>query len=591
MDDYYAGRKYGLPITSPVADNGCFKEDVDLFAGEHVFKANARITQVLAEHGRLLAAETVQHSYPHCWRHKSPVIFRATPQWFFSLDGQGLRAAALDAVAQVRWTPAWGERRIHGMVSERGDWCISRQRTWGSPIAVFVDKETGAPHPETPRLLEAAAQKIEQQGIDAWFELDPAELLGAAAARYEKATDTLDVWFDSGVTHATVLERDPRLGFPADLYLEGSDQHRGWFQSSLLTAVGMRGQAPYRNVLTHGFAVDAKGMKMSKSAGNVVSPQQVTKTLGADVLRLWTAAADYRNEMSVSDEILKRMADAYRRIRNTARYLLANLHGFDPVRHLQDADALPALDRWALAQTHALQEEIRRAYEDYQFHVIYQKLHHYCIVTLGNFYLDVIKDRMYTLQEDSPARRSAQTAMFHIIEALTRWLAPILSFTADEIWQHLPGKRGASVFLEEWYDGLPAGDAAPYWDHILQAREDAGRELERLRVAGDIGSGLDARVDLYCDGDFAEALRRPGDELRFIFITSYAEVGAAAERPPDAAPGALDGLWLKAAAVDFDKCARCWHRREDVGAAPDHPELCGRCLLNVTGEGEVRRFA
>ena len=591
VDDFNVGRKYGLPVSNPVADNGCFRDDTELFAGEHVFKANSHIIEVLIDRMHLLVETTVLHSYPHCWRHKSPVIFRATPQWFFSMDARELRAGALAAIDQVRWTPDWGRQRIHDMVNERTDWCISRQRTWGVPIAVFIDRQSGDLHPDSARLVEAVAQKIEQTGIDGWFDLDAGELLGEEGGRYEKVTDILDVWFDSGVTHATVLEADERLAFPADLYLEGSDQHRGWFQSSLLTSVGIRKQAPYRGVLTHGFTVDAKGMKMSKSLGNVIAPQQVMQTLGADILRLWVSATDYRGEMNVSDEILKRMSDAYRRIRNTARYLLANLDRFDP-----DTDCVPAgdmleLDKWVLLETVRLQEQIVRAYGEFQFHLIYQKLHHFCVVTLGSFYLDIIKDRMYTLQRRSPARRSAQTAMYHIAEALVRWLAPVLSFTADEIWRHLPGPRAESVFLEEWYRDFPAVTIEEHWPRVIKVREEASRDLEHLRTAGAIGSSLDAEVEIYCDAPLRTALDYLGDELRFVFITSRVDVCGAEDRPDEARQSELDGLWIRVTASPFGKCVRCWHHCEDVGVDPAHPELCGRCVLNVDGAGETRRFA
>ena len=591
VDDYNVGVQYGLPVTNPVADNGCFREDTELFAGEHVFKANSHIIEALIDRKRLLVETTVRHSYPHCWRHKSPVIFRTTPQWFFSMDAQGLRAGAVKAISRVHWTPDWGRRRIHDMVSERGDWCISRQRTWGVPIAVFVDRETDKLHPDTPRLIEAAAQKIEETGIDAWFELDAAELLGADAERYRKVTDILDVWFDSGVTHATVLGRDERLGYPADLYLEGSDQHRGWFQSSLLTSVGINRQAPYRGVLTHGFTVDAKGMKMSKSLGNVIAPQKVMQTLGADILRLWVSATDYRGEMNVSDEILKRMADAYRRIRNTARYLLSNLDRFDPAAECVPGEDLLELDKWVLVETARLQEQVIRAYGEFQFHLIYQKLHHYCVVTLGSFYLDIIKDRMYTLQRDSLPRRSAQTAIYHIAEAFVRWLAPVLSFTADEIWQHLPGRRSESVFLEEWYRDIPDVSITDHWSGVIKARDEVSRELERLRTEGAIGSSLDAEVKLYCNGAIRSALDYPGNELRYVFITSRADVYGDAERPDDARQSELEGLWIKVTASTHGKCVRCWHRCEDIGVDPAHPELCGRCVLNVDGAGETRHFS
>jgi len=393
QEDYVAGSRYDLPVENPVDSRGCFLPETPLFGGEHVFNANAHVIEMLKAHGALLREEAVHHSYPHCWRHKTPIIFRATPQCFISMDQRGLRAAALAAIRQVHWMPGWGEARIESMVNHRPDWCVSRQRTWGVPITLFVHRHSGELHPRTVTLMETIARRVEEAGIDAWFDLEVQELLGEEAAQYEKVTDILDVWFDSGVSHACVLARLEQLACPADLYLEGSDQHRGWFQSSLLTSVAMHQAPPYKAVLTHGFTVDAAGHKMSKSLGNVIAPQKVVNTLGADIVRLWVAATDYRGEMSVSDEILKRMADAYRRIRNTARFLLANLNGFDPAAHLMAPGEMLALDQWIVARTGQLQEELRQAYEDYEFHLIYQQVHNFCAVTLGSFYLDIIKDR------------------------------------------------------------------------------------------------------------------------------------------------------------------------------------------------------
>ncbi|MEQ8938530.1 MAG: isoleucine--tRNA ligase, partial [Gammaproteobacteria bacterium] len=436
QDDYVVGQKYNLPVDNPVGGNGCFLPDTEFFAGEHVFKANAKVIDVLEEKGMLLHQEQFGHSYPHCWRHKTPIIFRATPQWFISMDANGLREQAKESIRNVKWKPAWGEERIHGMIENRPDWCISRQRTWGVPIAVFIHNETQELHPDTANLIEQVSQKIEQEGIDAWFDLDEKELLGDDADNYSKVTDTLDVWFDSGVTHDTVLQADDRLQFPANLYLEGSDQHRGWFQSSLLTSVAINnGAGPYKNVVTHGFTVDAKGMKMSKSKGNVVAPQKVMNMLGADILRLWVAATDYRTEMGVSDEILKRMADAYRRFRNTARYLLSNLEGFDPEQNMVAYKDMLDLDKWAIEHAWRLQQKLIKDYDNFDFHMIYQALHQFCVVDMGGFYLDIVKDRQYTTGKDSLARRSTQTAMYHLVEMLSRWFAPILSFTADEIWK------------------------------------------------------------------------------------------------------------------------------------------------------------
>ncbi len=599
QEDYVAGQQYGLPVDNPVGPDGRFLPGTPLFAGEPVLEANDHVIEVLRERGALLQAERLTHSYPHCWRHKTPIIFRATAQWFIAMDRQGLREDALREIGQVAWHPDWGEARIRGMVQNRPDWCISRQRNWGVPIPLFVHRQTGELHPDTPRLVEAVAQRVAERGIDAWFELDPAELLGDEAEQYEKARDTLDVWFDSGVTHHSVLRQRPELGFPADLYLEGSDQHRGWFQSSLLTSVAMHGRAPYRAVLTHGFTVDAKGQKMSKSRGNVVAPQQVIQTLGADILRLWVASCDTSREMTVSDEILKRMADAYRRIRNTARFLLANLNGFDPARHAVPLDGLVALDRWIVAHAHTLQQRILGHYEAYQFHHIHQEVLNFCTVELGSFYLDVIKDRQYTTPADSHARRSTQTAMHHVLEALVRWLAPVLAFTSEEIWRHMPGERPESVLFSQWYEGLaplpaddPLGEA--FWHQILAVREAVNRVLERLRNEKVIGANLDAEVDLYADDPLRERLATLGEELRFVLITSEARVHPLADAPAGADTATLpDGsrLAIAARASEHPKCVRCWHHRPDVGSHPAHPELCGRCVENIEGQGEVRRYA
>ena len=597
LEDYLVGQRYQLAVDNPVGGDGRFIEGTPLFAGLNIFAANEQVVETLKTRGALLLATRFSHSYPHCWRHKTPVIFRATPQWFIGMEQQQLRTQALAAIHSVRWTPDWGQSRIEGMVSNRPDWCISRQRTWGVPITLLVHKDTNALHPRTAELIEQVAQRIEHSGIDAWFELAPADLLTAdEAADYIKVTDTLDVWFDSGVTHAAVLARRAELTDPADLYLEGSDQHRGWFQSSLLTAVAIHGRAPYRQVLTHGFTVDQAGRKMSKSLGNVVKPQQVMKTLGADIIRLWVAATDYRAEMNVSDEILKRTADSYRRLRNTARFLLANLNGFDPAQHLVAATDLLALDRWVVDRAYQLQHEIISAYTDYQFHLIVQKLHHFCVVDLGGFYLDVIKDRQYTTPTDSLARRSCQTAMYHLIEAMSRWLAPILSFTADEIWSYIPGDRAPSVFTATWYASLFALDAQDAldrhaWQQVLAVRTAIAKRLEEARVAGQIGSGLDAEVTLYGSSELGAALAPLGDELRFVLIVSAAQLLPLEAAPATALTTELEGLQVEVSASPAAKCVRCWHHRPDVGTDPEHPQLCGRCVENVAGAGEQRRWA
>jgi len=597
LEDYLVGRRYGLAVDNPVGGDGRFLPDTPLFAGVRVFAANQQVIDTLQDRGTLLHQARIGHSYPHCWRHKSPVIFRATPQWFIAMDQEGLRTAVLREIASVRWMPDWGQSRIEGMVRNRPDWCISRQRTWGLPIPLLVHKESGEPHPDTPDLIEQVARRVEGKGIDAWFELEPEDLLGAEeGARYEKVPDTLDVWFDSGVTHACVLEPRADLRAPADLYLEGSDQHRGWFQSSLLTSVALYDRVPYAQVLTHGFTVDAKGEKMSKSKGNIVRPQDVMKTLGADIIRLWVAATDYRGEMGVSDEILKRTADAYRRIRNTVRFLLANLDGFDPTANLVPASDMIALDRWAVDRGHRLQQDIVRAYGNYQFHLIYQKIHNFCVVDMGGFYLDVIKDRQYTTQVDGLPRRSCQSALYHIVEAMSRWLAPILSFTAEEIWQYLPGERTDSIFLETWYPNLftftPDTDLdRQLWERILEVRDQVSKHLEAARTAGAIGSSLDAELDLYCEPELAAALAQLEDELRFVLITSYARVHPLEARPADARDTGRPGLAVRVVSSDHAKCVRCWHHRADVGSDSEYPDLCGRCVTNIAGDGEARRFA
>ena len=593
QDDYIIGREYNLSVDSPVDGAGVFYPETPLVGGIHVNEANNAIIEIMRENGALMRVDKLEHSYPHCWRHKTPIIFRATPQWFFSMDARGLRENTLHEIDKVKFTPAWGQQRIRGMVAERPDWCISRQRTWGVPITVFIHKESGELHPRTPEIIEQVAAMVEQEGIDAWFELDVENLLGKEAGQYDKVTDTLDVWFDSGVTHFTVLMPDERLQYPADLYLEGSDQHRGWFQSSMLTSVGINNIAPYKGVLTHGFFVDAEGRKMSKSLGNAVEPQKVIKTLGADILRLWVAATDYRGEMSVSEEILKRMADAYRRIRNTARYLLANLDGFDPSQHCVRDEELLELDQWVVAGARKLQDRIINHYDNYEFHQIYQSLHHYCGVTLSSFYLDIIKDRMYTTRKDSPARRSAQTAMYHITEAFVRWIAPILSFTADEIWRHLPGEHSNSVFLEEWYTGFPDSSSQydAVWSLVIPVRDEVTKELEKLRASGVIGSSLDAEVEIYCNGSSRNLLEQLEDELRFVFITSDARILDSESAPDATSKTLIDGIRIRAHASDHEKCTRCWHHCEDVGSDAAHPELCGRCVKNIAGEGENRRYA
>src|SRR5450631_4137802 len=593
LEDYIVGLRYNLEIDNPVGGDGRFLPSTPLFAGEQVFDANAHVIKVLIENGRLLKDEPHHHSYPHCWRHKTPVIFRATPQWFISMEQAGLRKAALEAISHVDWMPTWGEQRITSMIAARPDWCVSRQRTWGVPIPLFVDKVSGELHPRTPELIAEVAKLVERDGIDAWFDLDASAQLGVDLNQYDKATDVMDVWFDSGVVHHCVSVIRPEITAPSDLYLEGSDQHRGWFHSSLLTSVAMHGRAPYRGVLTHGFTVDEKGRKMSKSIGNTLVPQKLTSTLGADVVRLWIAATDYANEMSVSDEILKRMADSYRRMRNTLRFLLGNMHGFDPTEHAVPFDELVAIDQWIIGKAFKLQNDVVTAYRNYEFHDIYQKIHNFCVVELGGFYLDIIKDRLYTTGAQSMPRRSAQTVMFHIASAMVRWLAPILSFTAEEAWSFLPGKRNESVFLSDWHR-FPVGAeraADIDWPALIALKADVARELERLRSAGAIGAPLEAEVSVFAPAGQAQRYAALHDELRFLLITNQARVVETDAPPADAVQTEAEGVWIEVKPTAQPKCVRCWHLRSDVGVDPRHPELCARCIVNVEGPGEERRFA
>jgi isoleucyl-tRNA synthetase len=596
QDDYIVGRRYNLPVVNPVLGDGRFQPDTPLVGGMKLDDASRLIIETLQGSGHLLHHAPLEHSYPHCWRHKTPVIFRATPQWFISMDKKGLRANALRDIPKVQWIPAWGQQRIAGMIETRPDWCISRQRTWGVPIALFVHEQTGELHPRTQELIAKVAALVEVGGIDAWFDLQAADLLGSEAADYRKVTDVMDVWADSGVSFECVGKERPEIAAPVEMYLEGSDQHRGWFHSSLLMSEALHERAPYKSVLTYGFTVDDKGRKMSKSLGNVVAPDKVMSTLGADVLRLWVAATDYTSEMSCSDEILKRMSDSYRRIRNTVRYLLGSLQGFDPVEHAVPLDQLVSLDAWALRRTAALQEEVVAAFRDYQFHLVYQRVHNFCVNDLGGLYLDVLKDRLYTTPAESPARRSAQTAIFHIAHAMVRWLAPILSFTAEEIWQHVPRAEGdpQSVFLATWYavPAVPAGSID--WERLIAARQAVQRELEKLRDAGAIGAPLEAAVDLYALPEEAHALSVLGDELRFLTITSSARVHEVTSAPEGAVAAengstVLPGLWVRAQRSAGTKCVRCWHLTEDTGIDPAHPLLCGRCAGNVGGRPETRR--
>lgn len=595
LEDFHAAKSLNLELLTPVRDDGTFAETVSVVAGLHVEKAGPVIADYLAEKGRLVHKARLEHSYPHCWRHKTPVIYRATPQWFIRMQGEGLLETARQAVeTSIQFTPTWGKNRLAAMLEDRPDWCISRQRNWGVPITVFVHQETSQLHPDTQQLFETIAQRIEQGGINAWFDLDPAEFLGEDAADYRKVTDVLDVWFDSGTTHASVLGRREGLHFPADLYLEGSDQHRGWFQSSLLTSVAIHGCAPYKGLLTHGFTVDQDGRKMSKSLGNVIPPQDVMNTLGADILRLWIASTDFTKEMTVSHEILNRTSDTYRRIRNTARFLLANMAGFDPATDQVANDDLVSLDAEMIRRTTELASKIMGHYARYEFSEVTQALHHFCVDDLGGFYLDIVKDRQYTLKPDSHARKSCQTALYWITDALVRWMAPILSFTAQEIWEAMPGERPHQFVFAVTEADLPEanGRAQVNWQLIQSAKESVNQAIEVARNDGLVKGSLSAEVALYADGSVFDALTALGDEIRFVTITSEVDLYPLSEAPDGAVTDSVcPQLAVVVKATESEKCERCWHHRPDVGSVSAHPALCTRCVDNVEGTGEERTFA
>lgn len=595
VDDYKVGLLYNLKVDNPVGGNGVYLPTAPIFAGEHIYKANPKIIAALSEAGKLWAHVAIKHSYPHCWRHKTPIIFRATPQWFISMDEHGLRQDALNAIENdISFVPDWGKNRIESMIEGRPDWCISRQRTWGVPIPFFVHKDTNELHPRTAELIEDVAKLIEQEGIDGWFNREAKDFIGADAEHYNAVRDTLDVWFDSGTTHYAVLRQREELTDPADLYLEGSDQHRGWFQSSLLTSIAINKRAPYKALLTHGFVVDEKGRKMSKSIGNVITPQDIIKDMGADGLRFWIASADYRYEMTAGKEIFNRASDGYRRIRNTLRFLLANLNGFTPSSDALPVDQLIALDQYILQRASDVQKTIQQAYEEMNFHIVASALTNFCINDLGGFYLDIIKDRQYTSKADSQARHSAQTALYHLVQAFVRWMAPILSFTAQEAWPLIPDQTEKYVFTTEWYD-IPVASTANLiseadWQTLISVKSAVNKQIEAGRNAKLIGSNLSAKVELWANAELKAILDQLDNELRFVLITSTVMVNTF-----DAAQGEsteIEGLRVKVSAAEGEKCARCWHVLPDVNTHAAHLGLCSRCIINLpTGQGEERKYA
>jgi len=589
QEDYELGLKEGLEIYNPVDNHGKYISTLEFFGGQQVFAANQSVIDKLIEVGALLQTSKISHSYPHCWRCKKPIIFRATEQWFISMKANDLRGKALAAIDQVQWIPKWGRERIHGMIENRPDWCVSRQRSWGVPITAFSCTACGE-YVADGKLMDHVAGLFKEHSSDVWFDWSAEQLLPAGtvcpkcgAAAFEKENDILDVWFDSGVSHAAVLEANPKLSSPADLYLEGSDQHRGWFHSSLLESVGTRGRAPYKSVLTHGFVLDGKGYKMSKSLGNVVAPEDVIKKFGADVLRLWCSAQDYRDDTRISEEILTRVSEAYRRIRNTCRYILGSISDFDPASHAVNPAEMPEIDRWALHQLEMLKERVLNAYQDFAFHVIYQDVNAFCTVEMSSFYLDILKDRMYTSKADSLSRRSAQTVLHEILDTLLRLLAPVLSFTADEAWQHMPARKEQSVHLAafpvlhpEWKNE----SLVDRWNRIMQVRADVSKALELARAAKTIGHSLDAAVTINAPAELLEFLREYEAELQSIFIVSKVTLVAAISGDCWSSEN-IAGLQVQVTAAPGVKCERCWCYSEELGSHADHPAICPKCTAAV----------
>ena len=588
IDDYVVGSKYNLPVENPVDEYGKFKRDVPHVAGLSVWDSNTVIIALLKSKNALVFDEKYTHSYPHCWRHKIPIIFRATHQWFIGMNNKNnnqhsLRNLSDDAVSNTNFFPSWGKARLETMIKNRPDWCVSRQRNWGVPITMFLHKETSEPHPDTLLFFEKIAKMIEKDGIDAWFNLDIQNFLGKDAKDYKKVSDTLDVWFDSGTTHESVLLQRDDLSPQADLYLEGSDQHRGWFQSSLLTSCAMNEKAPYKALLTHGFVVDGQGYKMSKSKGNVIAPQKIMDQYGADILRLWVATTDYSGELNISDEILKRVADSYRRIRNTLRFLCANLEDFDYKKNLVEPNEMLSLDRFAIYKVDELQSVILDHYEKFEFYLAIQKFVAFCSEELGGFHLDILKDRLYTTSEDSFARRSAQTSLYHISHSLMRVMAPVLSFTAHELWEVLCNEKDHSIFTDYWYElpkhGLSNEDIND-WNNIIKVRAEVNKRIEEVRESGKIGSSLQAQLRINANKDIMESLTRFKDDLKFIFISSDVTINLHD-----------DDLNIEATPSPYKKCERCWHYAESVGQNKEHPSICKRCISNLFGSGEVRIHA
>ena len=592
IDDFELGKKFNLDVINPIQGNGVFSGIPEELNGIHVYKLDDHIIEILKRENRLLSQNKFKHSYPHCWRTKTPLIYRATPQWFVSMHKNNLLEKTLNKLPEVSWMPAWGEARIKGMLSDRPDWCISRQRKWGVPITMLINKKTGEPHSNSSIIFSRVVKLVEEHGIEKWFDLKIEDLIDNPED-YEKVTDTLDVWFDSGSSHAAVLEKIHDLEFPADLYLEGSDQHRGWFQSSILTSVAISDSVPYKSAMTHGFTVDAKGNKMSKSKGNVIAPQKIIDRFGSDILRLWVASTDCSSEMNVSEEILNRTSDKYRKIRNTIRFLLSNISDYDPQKFSNSSIQIE-LDKWIIKKAVETQKDIRKYYDQYNFHLMTQVIHSFCVNELGSFYLDVIKDRQYTCKKDSKERTSAQQSMFFLTKMLLTWIAPICPHTAEEAWQHIPKNEDDSIFFNKWFDidinGLDRCNITnDNWNEILEVKKVVSKALEEKRKENIIGSSLDADITIYCSRDLYNTLNALGEELKFIFITSSSSL----KNIDEYNSSKIISLNNSKIAIDIInsknvKCERCWHKCKTVGQNKKYENICFRCISNVYGEGEIR---
>jgi isoleucyl-tRNA synthetase len=587
-DDYLAGKKYNLEIYNPVDDYGRFYESLPIFGGKKIRECNDEIIELLKENKSLLFSENYEHSYPHCWRYKTPLIFRATPQWFMSMDNSGLRKSIQKEIPIINWLPSWGQDRIFNMIEGRPDWCLSRQRNWGVPLPLFLHKESNELHPDTQTILNKASEIIKDGNIEAWIDYDK-KLLVKDIESYTEVKDTLDVWFDSGVTHQSVL-KNRGIEETADLYLEGSDQHRGWFQSSLITSHAMYGKSPYKNVLTHGFVVDKDGQKMSKSIGNIISPQKIIKDKGADILRLWVAMTDYSKEMTISDEIIKRVSESYRRIRNTSKFLLSNISDYDGTEI--DLDNMVQIDKWIIHKAKKLNIQIQKDYSEFKFHKLIQDIINFCTLELGGYYLDIIKDRLYTSKSDGLSRRSAQKTCHILISYLNAWIAPILTFTAEEIYSKMPNAKD-SIYLSEWFDIDFSMDdhEIDIYDSLYSIKPFVSRMIEEARNDNKIGSSLECKLDLICNDKLYQNINNISDELKFVFIVSECTLRLGNENDSYSIDKNPYKLSISISKSQNNKCERCWHLNETVGTIEDHPTICRRCSDNVYGDGECRKFA